>query len=220
MTNPDYTHIFAVVDRSGSMAGLSTESETALKTLINEQFKLPGKLTVTVAEFDNSYDMVVDFSDNPNCLDDWTLIPRGTTALHDAIGKTVVSVGERLAAMSEDERPGKVIGIIVTDGMENASQDWNGSRIRDLVEQQTNQYGWEFIYTAANQDAVMVGSSMGMRSNMNYAGTAKGTRSAYAAMNSSISSYRGGTTATVQVPVDADADDAPVTNEPTVDSNT
>ena len=79
------------------------------------------------------------------------------TALHDAMGRMITDAGAKLAALPEDQRPGTVIVAIMTDGLENASQEWHAPAIKALVEQQTTTYGWEFLYMGADQDAVEVG---------------------------------------------------------------
>jgi hypothetical protein len=86
------------------------------------------------------------------------------TALLDAMGKTITATGERLAAMAEADRPGHVIFVTLTDGLENASKEWTRERVFSMVKEQTDTYGWTFVYLGANQDAVAVGQSMGIAS--------------------------------------------------------
>ena len=85
------------------------------------------------------------------------LQPRGSTALLDAMGRLITDTGRKLVALSENERPGNVIVAIMTDGMENASREWTHPAIKSLVEQQTKDYGWQFLYMGADQDAIEVG---------------------------------------------------------------
>ena len=89
------------------------------------------------------------------------LAPRGSTALLDALGRLIIDAGERLAALPEDQRPGSVIVGVMTDGMENASREWTHPRIKELIEQQTRDYGWQFLYLGADQDAIEEGAKMG-----------------------------------------------------------
>jgi len=89
------------------------------------------------------------------------LTPRGSTALLDALGRLIVTAGERLAALPEDKRPGSVVVGVMTDGYENASRDWTHERIKALIELQTREYHWEFLYLGADQDAIEEGSKMG-----------------------------------------------------------
>ena len=192
----DSTHLALLVDRSGSMSAIREDAEGGLKQLIADQRALPGELTIELFQFDTEYEKVDD-------VDAWTLVPRGMTALLDAMGKSITEVGEGLAARHEDDRPEKVIFVIVTDGLENSSREWTREKVFESVKRQTDEYGWQFVFSAANQDAVAEGSSLGVRSNMNYAATGAGTQSAYATMSSSIGAFRGGDTADVSVPENA-----------------
>ena len=191
MTNPNYTHISVVVDRSGSMSSVRTDAEGGLRSFLDEQFAEPGKLTVSVAQFDTAYEEVARMATS-DPLGSWSLQPRGMTALLDAMGRAITSTGEDLAKMDEDERPGKVFFVVVTDGMENSSREWKREKVFDAVKRQTDQYGWNFVYTAANQDAIAVGNDLGFAHSMNHAATGQGNRAAYATVSSSISRSRSG----------------------------
>lgn len=198
MTNPDYTWLALVVDRSGSMEAIRGDAQGALRSLVAEQRALPGTLTVNLFQFDHEFDEVAE-----DHIDAWELIPRGSTALYDAIGRAMTTVGERLSALPEDGRPGKVVFVIITDGHENSSADWTLTLVRDLVRQQQDQYGWQVIFTAANLDAQAVGISLGSRNNMNFAHTGAGAAAAYGAVGQSVSSYRSGLSTSTEVPADA-----------------
>jgi len=187
------THLAILVDRSGSMAAIQEDAQGGLKTLITEQRALPGELTIELFQFDDKYEKVDD-------IDGWTLQPRGTTALLDSMGKAITEVGEGLAARPEEERPGKVVFVVVTDGLENASREWTREKVFEHVSRQTDEWAWQFVFTAANQDAVAEGSKLGVRNNMNHSHTGAGVHSAYASMSASIGSYRGGHTEDVAVP--------------------
>jgi hypothetical protein len=161
MTRSDLTHLYFLLDRSGSMQSIKTDTEGGFAAFIEEQRAAAGECRVTLAQFDNEYDVV--YADRPladvPALD---LQPRGSTALLDAMGRTITEAGSRLAAMKDDERPGTVIVAIMTDGYENASHEWTHPAIKALVEQQTKQYGWQFLYMGADQDAIEVGTSLGV----------------------------------------------------------
>jgi len=200
MTNPNYDYLAIVADRSGSMKAIREEAEGALKGVVTEQRKLPGELTVNLFTFDDKFEEVPEGD-----IDTWTLQPRGMTALYDAIGKSMTIVGERLAAMPEDQRPGKVMFVIVTDGMENCSREWRLDTVRNLVTEQQDRYGWQVIFTAANLDAHAVGTSLGLRKdqNMNFAYSGVGAASAGNQILQSVSNYRSGATRSMNVPQDA-----------------
>jgi hypothetical protein len=93
---------------------------------------------------------------------------RGTTALLDAVGKTILDVGDRLFHTSEEERPGKVIFVITTDGQENASREFTYVSVKNLIERQQEKYNWEFIFLGANIDAAKEAGSIGIESNNAY----------------------------------------------------
>ena len=161
MTRSDLTHLYFLLDRSGSMQSIKTDTEGGFAAFIEEQKKAPGECRVTLAQFDNDYEVV--YADRPladvPALD---LQPRGSTALLDAMGRTVTEAGARLAALPDDQRPGTVIVAIMTDGMENASHEWTHPAIKALVTQQTGQWGWQFLYMGADQDAIEVGAQLGV----------------------------------------------------------
>lgn len=161
MTNSNLTHIAFLLDRSGSMHSIKDDTEGGFNAFIAEQRQQGGECRVTLAQFDNEYEEV--YRDLPLAeVPALRLVPRGSTALLDSIGRLVTSTGERLAALPEDERPGIVIVGIMTDGHENASREWTHPAVKALIEQQTQTYGWQFLYLGADQDAIEVGSSIGV----------------------------------------------------------
>jgi uncharacterized protein YegL len=156
MTNPNLTEIVCIIDRSGSMESIRTDAIGGFNAFLAEQQKLPGDAKLTLVLFDHEYILHLDGVplQDVQPLDETTYVPRGTTALLDAIGRTVDDVGKRLGATPEDERPGKVIVVILTDGLENASRDYTHERVRALITHQSEKYSWEFVFLAANQDAI------------------------------------------------------------------
>jgi uncharacterized protein YegL len=161
MTRSDLTHIYFLLDRSGSMQSIKTDTEGGFAAFIEEQRKTPGECRVTLAQFDNEYDVV--YTDRPLVdVPPLDLQPRGSTALLDAMGRTITDAGTRLAALPEDQRPGTVIVAIMTDGHENASREWTRSAIKALVTQQSTQFAWQVMYMGADQDAIEVGAGLGV----------------------------------------------------------
>ena len=163
MTDSDLTLIGVLVDRSGSMTTCRTDMEGGLNTFLAEQATQPGQLDVTLAQFDTEYELVWEptrVTDGNVAL--YTLVPRGNTALLDAMGRFVTEIGEALAAKPDSERPGKVIVCICTDGHENSSRDWAKGQVKELVQQQINDYGWEFVFLGANMDAVAEAGGLGI----------------------------------------------------------
>ena len=161
MTDSTKSLIAALLDRSGSMSSCKPATEDGWRELISEQRGQPGRCEVTLAQFDTEYDVLYPPTDI-SAVPEFVVEPRGRTALRDAAGRFITEVGEQLAAMPEEQRPGKVICLIMTDGMENASQHWSWDAVKRLITQQREVYGWEFIFLGANIDAVEVGMRMGV----------------------------------------------------------
>lgn len=160
MTDQNLSHIYFLLDRSGSMTSIRSETIAGFDAFIAEQRKVPGTCRVTLARFDDQYEEVYVDRDVA-VVPTLELTPRGSTALLDALGRLIVSAGEKLAALREHARPGSVVVGVMTDGYENASRDWTHERIKALIELQTRDYGWEFLYLGADQDAIEEGSKMG-----------------------------------------------------------
>jgi len=161
MTNPNLTHLYFLLDRSGSMQTIVDDTVGGFDAFMAEQRKAPGECRMTLAQFDDAYEEV--YADRPIAdVPPLELQPRGTTALLDSIARLVMDAGKRLAALSEDQRPGTVIVGIMTDGMENASREWAHPLVKQLIEKQTNDYQWQFLYLGADQDAIEVGMSIGV----------------------------------------------------------
>lgn len=192
-----YTHIAIVLDRSGSMSSIKADTIGGFNEFLKGQKAVPGQATLTLAQFDHEYDVLFDMADLQSVpeLTDEAFIPRGNTALWDAIGRTIVSEGEKLKALPEDERPEKVIFVIVTDGEENSSQEYkDSSAIHAQIEHQRDVYGWEFIFLGANQDAVVTARRLGIQAqhSLTYAANAMGVNGAYASVSQNIANYRMG----------------------------
>lgn len=194
MTNPDYTLIAALLDRSGSMSVAKQATEDGWRELIAEQSLEPGRCEVTLAQFDTEYEVLYEATDI-GAVPEFVVEPRGRTALLDSAGRFITEVGQRLAELPEADRPGKVICLIMTDGMENASREWTWEQVSRLITQQREVYGWEFIFLGANIDAVEVGARMGMErdKSMTFAADSYvGNRRAYLVTSAKISDARAG----------------------------
>ncbi|MCX4750967.1 VWA domain-containing protein [Kitasatospora sp. NBC_01287] len=171
MTNPDRRHIAIVLDRSGSMQTVKTDTEGGLRAFLAAQADAPGDTTVSLYQFDTSYDTVYEnapLADVPH----FTLVPRGGTALLDAVGRTITTVGAQLAALPAGDRPGEVIVVILTDGEENSSREFNLHHVKRLITEQQGTYGWQFVFLGADQDAFAAAGGMGIRADttLSYSG--------------------------------------------------
>ncbi|HQH07431.1 MAG TPA: vWA domain-containing protein, partial [Phycicoccus sp.] len=161
MTNPDLTHLYFLLDRSGSMQSIKSDTEGGFAAYIEEQRLGSGECRVTLAQFDDEFETV--YADLPVAdVPPLRLRPRNSTALLDSLARLITEAGARLAALPERERPGTVVVAVMTDGMENASREWTHAAVKALIEQQTRDYGWEFTYMGADQDAIEVGMSVGI----------------------------------------------------------
>jgi len=134
--------------------------ENGINSFISDRKDDPGRATVTLHEFDTEQFTLFSFIPVSEAQR-YRLVPRGGTALHDAIGITFASEGSKLAAMPEHERPGKVVVLIATDGLENSSREYR-DKIAPVITGQREKYGWEIIYIGANQDAVETAATMGI----------------------------------------------------------
>ena len=159
--NKDYTHIAIVIDRSGSMQSSWTDVVGGYSQIVRDQKAQPGKCTFTVAAFDTQYDLVEDFTDIQEVDEVLKVTPRGGTALLDSIGKTINSVGEKLAKLKEKNRPAKVIVMVQTDGEENSSHEFTKESVKALIENQTNKYNWQFMFIGASLDSVRDAQAFG-----------------------------------------------------------
>jgi len=185
MTKSNYTHLTLVVDRSGSMESIRDDAQGGINTLLKEQFAEDGELTVTLVEFDTTIDTVVRMTD---AAPTYTLVPRGSTALLDAVGGEIVRTGENLAALSDEQKPEQVLFVVVTDGHENASVEYQLEAVRNLITQQRDQYNWAFQFLGAAETAWQ-GREMGMDSSA-FTSSGKGQRSAYVALNNEMKEVR------------------------------
>lgn len=157
----DLTDITLVVDRSGSMSHVREDAEGGVNTFIAEQANEPGRALLTLVQFDTEYEFVhkgVPIGEATK----YRLIPRGMTALLDAVGRAINETGERLAQMPEEDRPGLVIFVVMTDGHENSSVEFTKAQVKEMIERQQNVYNWHFTFLGANQDAFAEAGSLGI----------------------------------------------------------
>lgn len=161
--NPDLTEIAFVLDRSGSMQTIAPAAVAGFNEFLREQQAAPGQARFTLVLFDDAYETPADalpIAEVVPLENGHTFVPRGSTALLDAVGRCVDDLGARLAATPEADRPCKVIVAILTDGEENASRRFTWADVSDRIRHQREVYGWEFLFLGANQDAIATASRM------------------------------------------------------------
>ncbi len=160
--NTNLTDITLVIDRSGSMEAIREDAEGGVNSFIAEQVNEPGEAVVTLLQFDTEYEFV--HKGVPiNKVRKYKLVPRGMTALLDAVGRAINETGERFAKMAEPDRPGLVIVVVVTDGQENSSQEFTKAQIKEMIERQQKDYNWHITFLGANQDAFEEAGGMGIK---------------------------------------------------------
>jgi hypothetical protein len=193
VTDSTYRHYLLIVDRSGSMSAIRDEAQAGIRLFAAEQAALPGRATLTLVQFDSVYEVVYDFAPLEAALG-YELRPRTMTALLDACGMAITRTGEKLTAMAEQDRPGKVIVLITTDGLENASREYKREQVRELVTRQQEKYQWQFSYVGANVDAFAEAGAMGIPAvnTMNYTASRVGTQSTYAAASAASARFATG----------------------------
>lgn len=189
----DYTDLTVILDRSGSMQGIAADMCGGFDQLIKDQRKLPGKCLVSLRQFDHEQETVY-VGKSVHEVPPLELIPRGNTALYDAVGLAVVETGERLRGLPEQERPAKVLVIVITDGHENYSTEYRGaqgaSRIKNMIDHQRQVYGWQFIYLGADPTAHAHAADLGIRVASNYTPSPKGSHVVNAMLSNAVGAYR------------------------------
>jgi hypothetical protein len=188
------TEIVTILDRSGSMRNLIYDTIGGFNNFIEEQKKLPGEANVTTVLFNYRYELLHDRVNLKYVkpITDKEYFVGGSTALLDVVGKTINTIGATLNAMKEEDRPSKVIMLIITDGEENSSKEFNKDQIKEMVERQQNVYNWQFLFFGANIDSFAVASSIGIDLNhaVNFSANSEGLASTYNVMHSVTTGYR------------------------------
>lgn len=192
--NENLTDISIVLDRSGSMSSIKDDTIGGYNEFLKGQREAAGTALVSLYQFDDLYETVyegVDIKEVPDLTAE-VFVPRGSTALRDAIGRTIDSTGARLAKMSEADRPARVILVIFTDGGENSSQEYTRARTLEMVKHQTEAYKWQFVFVGANQDAIMTGADYGISASnsLSFAATSGGVKSTMRKVTKDITTYR------------------------------
>ena len=195
MPKKESTQIVFVVDRSGSMSNIAEDMNGGFAALIKEQASKPGECLVSLHMFDNEHDVIFKRRDVRQ-VPPLGLKPRGGTALLDAMGRAIVSTGEDLAKLPEEERPEAVLFVVITDGHENASVEFRGEtgkrRIAEMIKHQSEVYKWDFIFLGANQNAFKVAEDYGIMGNQaaTFDPNKGGAQAVMRSVSNKIGSYR------------------------------
>lgn len=190
------TELVFIIDKSGSMSGLENDTIGGFNSMLKEQQSAPGEAIVTTVLFDHEYELLHDRIDiraiTP--ISNKEYIVRGSTALNDAVGRTIHKIRQVQYHTSEEYRAEKVLFIIITDGEENASREYSADQIRGMIEHQRREYGWEFIFLGANMDAVKEAGKYGIAEDRahNYCADSCGVSAAYAVSSCFSTAFRAG----------------------------
>ncbi|MBB6454916.1 uncharacterized protein YegL [Salirhabdus euzebyi] len=187
------TEIIFLLDRSGSMAGLESDTVGGFNAFVKRQSELKGETILTTVLFDDEYEVLWNGIDANNVkLTEKEYYVRGCTALLDAVGKTILDVGNRLAKSSEERKSDKVIFVITTDGMENASKEFSYEKVKELITHQKEKHNWEFIFLGANIDVAKEGENLGIDADnvFNFESSKKGVEIMYDMISETVSEKR------------------------------
>ena len=188
------TEIVFILDRSGSMGGLESDTIGGYNSLIAKQKKEEGEAIISTVLFDDTCEVLHDRKNLEQIqpLTDKDYYVRGCTALLDAVGGAIHHIGNVHKYARDEDRPEKTLFIITTDGMENSSKRYNYAKVKQMVERQKEKYGWEFLFLGANIDAAAEAERFGIRRDraVNYHCDSQGTEINYKALSKAVSSVR------------------------------
>lgn len=194
MTKNNVTELVFILDRSGSMAGLESDTIGGFNAMIEKQRKVEGKCYVSTVLFDNVSEVLHDrvkLSEiKPMTEEEYTV--RGCTALIDSIGGAINHIGNIHKYARPEDVPAHTMFVITTDGMENASRRYTSEQVKKMIEQQKVKYGWEFLFIGANIDAVETARKYGIDEDraVNYNADKKGTKLVYESVAKAVCGVR------------------------------
>ena len=194
MKKSNITEIVFILDRSGSMSGLEKDTIGGFNSLVEKQKNEEGVALISTVLFDNHNEVLHDRVpvNKIQSMTSKDYFVRGSTALLDAIGGAIHHIGNVHKYAREEDRPDKTLFIITTDGMENASRRYNYEKVKTMINNQKEKYGWEFLFLGANIDAVTTASMFGIERDraVDYKNDSEGTALNYEVLNETISYMR------------------------------
>lgn len=188
------TELVFILDKSGSMGGLESDTIGGFNAMLQKQKAAAGECRITTVLFDNRYELLHDRLDiravRPMTEKEYRV--GGCTALLDAMGRTIDKIAAVQKSAAEEYRAEKVLFVIITDGLENASRRYTAEKVRAMVEREKKEYGWEFIFLGANIDAVETAARYGIGADraVDYVPDSAGTRLNYEVMAEAVAEYR------------------------------
>jgi len=188
------TEMVFILDRSGSMSGLESDTIGGFNSMLLKQQAEPGECRITTVLFDDSYEVLHDRIDIKavSKITEQDYYVRGCTALLDAVGKTIKKISSVQKNTAKEYRAEKVLFVITTDGMENASRKFTYDEVKSLVEKQKKKHNWEFIFLGANIDAIDVANKFGIAKNrtQNFHNDSEGVALNYSVLSETVSAFR------------------------------
>ena len=194
----DYTHISIILDRTGSMETIRDDTIGGFNTFLKQQKAEPGEATLTLVQFDTQdpYEVLHRFKPIAEIheMNRETFVPRAATPLLDAIGRGINDLEKSLTEIEKNERPSRVIMVIITDGQENSSVEFRRNQIEKMIKEKQEKSDWQFAFLSADLAAIndALASGFGADSTMAYDKTAKGTALAWVSASERIAAYRSG----------------------------
>ena len=188
------TELVFILDKSGSMSGLEKDTIGGFNSMLEQQRKVDGECVITTVLFDNRYELLHDRIDiravQPITGKEYFV--GGSTALLDAIGRTIHKIDTAQKNTTEEYRAEKVMFVIITDGEENASRCYSSAQIRQMIQHQKERYGWEFIFLGANIDAVETAGRFGIDADraVDYVPDGEGTELNFRMMSETVATFR------------------------------
>lgn len=188
------TELVFILDKSGSMAGLENDTIGGYNSMLAKQKALAGECRITTVLFSNDYELLHDRLDlkavSSLTAKDYSV--GGSTALLDAIGNTIDKISKVQTHTAADYRAEQVLFVIITDGEENASREYRAEQVKQLIEQQQTEHGWEFIFLGANIDAVATAGRFGIAPDraQNYQADSQGVELNFQVMSDAVASFR------------------------------
>ena len=188
------TELVFILDRSGSMSGLESDTIGGFNAMIEKQKKQDGECYVSTVLFDNVSEVLHDrvrLTDiKPMTDEEYTV--RGCTALIDAIGDAIHHIGNVHKYARPEDVPEHTIFVITTDGMENASRNYTSDKVKSMIERQKERYGWEFLFIGANIDAIETAARYGISKDraVNYNADGEGTQILYESVAKAVCNVR------------------------------
>lgn len=201
-----FTELVFILDKSGSMAGLESDTIGGFNSMLKKQKELDGECRITTVLFDHRYELLHDRIDirAVSPMTDREYQVGGTTALLDAIGRTIQKLVSVQKNTAEEYRAEHVMFVIITDGAENSSREYPADKVKSMIEHEKEAYGWEFVFLGANIDAVETAGRFGITPDraVDYVPDGTGTELNFRAMSETVACFRA-TGAVPAAPMDA-----------------